>query len=131
MRKMITRIDRIGDTAYLLMPAQQYAPADITPARHRHPLVQVLHQRVLCIERERLDHACDIRRFGRVQDREEGLEGDNLYGPGHGGGGIQLVNCEMKSTTTMMTRQREVDGNRESARDANQRPSHCLCSSTA
>lgn len=60
---------------HLFKPIEQQAPADIAPARHRHALVQVLHQRVLCVKGERLDHARDVRRLGRVQDREECLEG--------------------------------------------------------
>ena len=35
--------------AHLLMPAQQHASAHITPARHSHPLVQVLHERIMSV----------------------------------------------------------------------------------
>ena len=60
------------------MPPEEHAPADVAPAGHRHTLVEVLHQRVLCVQREALDHARDLRRLRRVQDREQRLESDNL-----------------------------------------------------
>lgn len=50
------------------MPAQQYARVYIATSGHRHPLVEVLHQCVLRIWRERLDDIGDIGRFGAVED---------------------------------------------------------------
>ena len=59
--------------AYLFVPTKQHTPAYISPPRHRHAFVKILHQRILCIHRETLDDIRDFCRLGTVEDGEESL----------------------------------------------------------
>ena len=55
------------------MPTKQHTPAYISPTRHCHALVKILHQRILCIHRETLDDIRYFCRLGAVEDGEESL----------------------------------------------------------
>lgn len=61
------------------MPPEQYAPADVAPPGHTHPLVNVLHQRVLFVLGERSEDGGDVRRLGGVEDGNDDLEGKVLF----------------------------------------------------
>ena len=56
------------------MPPEQHAPADIAPPGHTHPLVYVLHQRVLFVLGERSEDGGDVCRFGAVEHGDDNLE---------------------------------------------------------
>ena len=58
----------------LFVPAQEHAAAEIAPAGHAHAFVQVFHQRVVLVCRERFDDGRDVGRFRAVEDGDEGLE---------------------------------------------------------
>jgi len=55
---------------HLFVPTKQDAAADIPPPRHAHTLVEILHESILCVRRECLDHTSDLSRFRCVQDRQ-------------------------------------------------------------
>ena len=56
------------------MPSQQHTPAHIAPLWQRHALVEVLHQGILRVRRQRLHNSRDVRRLRAVQYRHKGLQ---------------------------------------------------------
>ena len=60
------------------MPPKQHAPADVPPPRHTHPLVDILHQRVLFVLGERSEDGGDVRCFGAIEYGDDGLKGEVL-----------------------------------------------------
>lgn len=64
------------------MPPEQDAPAHVAPPRHPHPLVDVLHQRVLLVLGERSEDSRDVCRLGAVEHGHDGLQREVLRGNG-------------------------------------------------
>ena len=67
-----------GDT-HLLVPSQKNAPANVTPTWQCHALVQILHQGILRVLRQRSDDPRDLSGFRAVQNSDQGLEVEVLH----------------------------------------------------
>ena len=61
------------------MPSQQYAPANVAPPRQTHPLVDILHQRLLIVLGERSENGGHVCRFRTVEYGYDGLKGEVLW----------------------------------------------------